>query len=116
MMGRTGGGEAMSIHTMRLCLGVMFLILAVLIFARDLFAPALGARFDPMRLNLGGVLALVFGFLNLAKWYVMWLHRREMATPIRTPLQPNPDMVAPEPPNPDLDFTKAQSADGEQKP
>lgn len=101
----------MSIHTMRLVLGVMFLLLAVLIFGRDLFLPQLGNRFDPMRMNLGGILAVVFGLLNLAKWYVAWTYQREMATPVRTPLQPNPDMVAPEPPNPELDFLKPPPSD-----
>ncbi|MCE9565463.1 MAG: hypothetical protein K8U57_25865 [Planctomycetes bacterium] len=96
----------MSVHTMRLVLGIMFLCLAGAIFARDMFLPGLGARFDPLRMNLGAVLALVFAGLNLVKWYVVWSHRRMLATPVRTPLQPDPSVVRPEKPNPELDFTR----------
>ncbi|MBA4186496.1 MAG: hypothetical protein C0467_00615 [Planctomycetaceae bacterium] len=96
----------MSVHTMRLVLGVMFLILAGVILTRDWFMPGLGAGFDPLRLSLGGVLALVFGCLNMAKWYVVWSYRHEMATPVRTPFQADPSLVKPEPPNPELDFTR----------
>ena len=105
----------MSVHTMRLMLGIMFLILAGGIFARDLFAPGLGARFDPLRMNLGGVLALVFGCLNLAKWYVAWSNRQILATPVRTPLQRDPSVVQPEPHNPELDFTKREQPPTEPK-
>jgi len=96
----------MSVHTMRLVLGVMFLLLAAVIFTRGWFAPNLGAGFDPLRMNLGGALALVFGCMNLAKWYVTWSYRRQMATPVRLPFQPDPSLVKPEPPNPELDFTR----------
>lgn len=96
----------MSVYTIRLVLGLMFLVMAGAIFARDLLVPNLAGRFDPLRMNLGGVLALVFGCMNLAKWYVGWSYRREMATPIRTPFQSDPSMVKPEPPNPELDFTR----------
>lgn len=104
----------MSIHVMRLALGVLFLLLAAGIFLRDWFLPNLGVRFDPLRLNLGGVLALVFGCLNLAKWYMWRAHRDEMATPVRTPLQPDPS-AKPEAPNPELDFF-AQDREGAEKP
>jgi len=96
----------MSVHTLRLALGILFLVLAGVIFTRDWFAPGLGAGFDPLRMNLGGVLALVFGGLNLARWYTWRSYRRSRATPVRTPLQPDPSVVRPEPPNPELDFTK----------
>jgi hypothetical protein len=86
-------------------------MLAGAIFGRDLLLPGFGARFDPLRMNLGGVLALVFGCLNLAKWYVVWSYRRMLATPVRTPLQPDPSVQRPEPPNPELDFTRRDDND-----
>ena len=64
------------------------------------------------RLNLGGVFAIVFGCLNLVRWYVARAHRRARATPVRTPLQPDPSLVRPEPPNPDLDFTNQTANPG----
>jgi hypothetical protein len=96
----------MSIRTMRLGLGVFFLVMAAAIFTRRWFFPQLDARFDPLRMNLGGAFALVFGCLNVVRWYLAWSHRRARATPVRTPLQPNPSIVRPEPPNPELDFTQ----------
>jgi hypothetical protein len=59
-------------------------------------------------MNLGGVFALVFGCLNLVRWYIAWSARRERATPVRTPLQPDPSVVRPEPPNPELDFSRRE--------
>jgi hypothetical protein len=96
----------MSIHTMRLGLGIFFLLLAAAIFGRGWLFPHLDAHFDSMRMNLGGVFALVFGCLNIVRWYLTWSYRRTQATPVRTPLQPDPSLVRPEPPNPELDFTK----------
>jgi len=96
----------MTIHTMRLGLGILFLVLAALIFGRRWLCPGLDARFDPLRMNLGGVFAIVFGCLNIVRWYLAWSHRRARATPVRTPLNPDPSAVRPEPPNQDLDFTK----------
>ena len=98
----------MSVMNMRLGLGILFLLLATAIFTREWLLPGFGANFDPLRMNLGGVLALVFGGLNLARWYTMWSYKRAQATPVRTPLQPDPSVVRPEPPNPELDFTKDQ--------
>lgn len=91
---------------MRLGLGLLFLGFAVVIFTRNWLLPGLGVGFDPLRMNLGGVLAMIFGFLNLARWYVVWSARRVQATPVHTPLQPDPSVVKPEPPNSELDFTK----------
>jgi hypothetical protein len=96
----------MSVYTMRLGLGLFFLLTATVLFARRWLAPGLDAQFDPLRLNLGAVFALVFGALNVVRWYLMWSYRRNRATPVRTPLQPDPSLIRPEPPNPDLDFTK----------
>jgi hypothetical protein len=96
----------MAIHRMRLALGIFFLVLATIILTRQWFLPGWGLGFDPLRMNLGGILALVFGCLNLARWYVVWSTRRARATPVQTPFQPDPSLVKPEPPNPDLDFTR----------
>lgn len=98
----------MSVHTMRLVLGILFLILATVLFARRWLMPGLDECFDPMRMNLGAVLALVFGGLNLARWYSAWTLRRERATPVRKPLQPDPTLVKPEPPNPEFDFRRVE--------
>jgi hypothetical protein len=99
----------MSIHTLRLVLGVFFLLAAGLLFARGWLMPGLDAKFDSLRLNLGAVFALVFGALNLVRWYLVWSYRRQRAIPVRTPLQPDPSIVRPEPPNPELDFTKTEA-------
>ena len=96
----------MSIHTMRLGLGILFLVLAAAIFGRRWLLPQLDAKFDPLRLNLGGAFAIVFGCLNIVRWYLAWSHRRVRATPVRRPLQPDPKVVRPEVPNQELDFTK----------
>jgi hypothetical protein len=98
----------MSVQSMRLVMGVLFLLLAGVIFTRAWLIPGLDARFNSLRMNLGGVLALVFAGLNFARWYVIWSHRRAQATPARTPLQPDPSLVRPEPPNTELDFTKRE--------
>jgi hypothetical protein len=96
----------MSIHALRLGLGILFLCLAAAIFGRQWVFPELDAKYNTLRLNLGGVFALVFGCLNVVRWYLAWSHRRQLATPVQTPLQPDPSLVPPERPNPDLDFTK----------
>ena len=115
MIELTGEGTGMSVHTMRLGLGVFFLLGAGVLFARKWLLPGLDAKFDSLRLNLGAVFALVFGSLNVVRWYLAWSHRQEKAIPVRTPLQPDPSLVRPEPPNPDLDFSKG-SANSDQLP
>jgi hypothetical protein len=103
----------MPVQRMRFAMGVLFLLLAGVIFARAWLMPGLDARFNSLRMNLGGVLALVFAGLNFARWYVVWSHRRAQATPVRTPLQPDASLVQPESPNSELDFTKKS---GEPRP
>ena len=99
----------MSVHTMRLVLGVFFLIMGVfLLVVRHWAAPGLDAKFNSTRMNLGGVLALVFAGLNLARWYMVWSYRRARATPVRYPLQPDPSMQPPVVANSELDFTKGE--------
>jgi hypothetical protein len=99
-------GGVMSEHKMRLGFGILFLMLAGMIFTRAWFMPGLDARFDTLRMNLGGALALVLGVLNITRGYVSWSHRREQAIPVRTPLQRDPTATSPEAPIPELDFTK----------
>ena len=96
----------MSVHTMRLVMGILFLLLGIATLARRWLLPELDVKYNTLRMNLGGILALVFGGLNLARWYAVWSFRRARATPVRTPLQRDPSVVQPEPPNPELDFTK----------
>src|SRR5262245_13997704 len=96
------------VQRLRFAMGVLFLLLAGLILARAWLMPGLDTRFDSLRMNLGGVLALIFAGLNFARWYVIWSHRRTQATPVRTPLQPDASLVRPEPPNAELDFTKRE--------
>ena len=98
----------MSVHTMRLALGIFFLVAAGFLFARHWLAPDFAARSNPVQMNLAAAFALIFGCVNLARWYAVRAFRRARATPVRTPLQPDPSAVQPEPPNPELDFTKDQ--------
>ncbi len=99
----------MTVHTMRLVMGILFLLLAGLVFGRHWLMPGLDAEYNSRRMNLGGVLALVFAGLNLARWYLVWSYRRRQATPVRAPLQPDPSVVRPESPNPDFNFTQDKS-------
>ncbi len=94
----------MSIATLRLIVGIFFLVACGLLVSRNWLAPQWAARFDPLRLNLGAAFALVFGLLNLTRWYLAWSYRRQMATPVRRPLQPDPSLVPPEPPPQELQF------------
>jgi hypothetical protein len=98
----------MPVQRMRFAMGMLFLLLAGVIFARAWLTPDLEARYDSLRMNLGGVLALILAGLNFARWYAVWSHRRAQATPVRTPLQRDPSLVRPEPPNAELDFTKRE--------
>lgn len=102
----------MSLNRIRLAMGILFLLLAVFILLRGWLAPGLDARFDSTRLWLGGLLALVFAGLNFARWYSMYAYQQARRTAVRTPLQPDPSATAPEPPNPDLDFTKDEKQPG----
>jgi hypothetical protein len=96
----------MSVYTLRLGLGLFFLFAGTLLLVRKWLAPGLDREFDSLRLNLGALFAFVFGALNIVRWYLMWSARRNRAIPVRAPLQPDPSLVPPEPPNPELDFTK----------
>lgn len=103
----------MTVHTLRLILGLFFLLASVLLFTRHWVAPEWAARYDPVRMNLGAGFALVFGLLNIARWYVAWSRRRMLAVPIRTPLQPDPSLVRPEF-RPEFDFVRPRDAEQDQ--
>jgi hypothetical protein len=93
-----------SISTLRLLVGIFFLLASAFLALRSWIAPEWAARYDPLRLNLGAAFALVFGLLNLTRWYLSWSHRRMQAIPVRTPLQPDPSLVRPEV-RPEFDFS-----------
>ena len=108
----------MSIHVMRFSLGIFFLLLAGAIFTRRWLMPGLDEKFDPLRMNLGGAIALMFGGLNLARCYAAWAWRNSMRTPVRYPLQPDPSVVPPTESIPEFDFTRQmeeERAAGEQE-
>jgi hypothetical protein len=95
----------MAVRHMRLTLGLFFLAMALLLFARGWLFPGLDARFNSTRMTIGACLALVLAGVNLAKWYAGWAWYQQQAMPVRQPLQRDPDAPTTEP-NPELDFTK----------
>lgn len=105
----------MSILAMRLVLGLLFLVLGVVILARQWLTPGLFAGYDPLRLNLGGTLALVFGGLNLARWYAAWSFWQTTQTAVRYPLQPDPSAAPQVEPIAEFDFFKRQENNGSEK-
>lgn len=95
----------MTVRHMRLTMGLFFLVAGTGVLVLRFGMPDAAARFNsPTRLLVGGCLALVLAGLNLAKWYAGWMHARQMATPVRPPLQPNPDAPGTRERNPDFDF------------
>ncbi|MCS7022289.1 MAG: hypothetical protein NZ703_04555 [Gemmataceae bacterium] len=99
----------MSIRTLRLLVGIFFLGASAFLWARHWLAPEWATRYDPLRLNLGAAFALVFGLLNVARWYMSWSQQRWATTAVRYPLQPDPSLVRPQL-RPELDFQRASSA------
>ena len=95
----------MAIRHMRLALGAFFLVVGIGLLVLRFGAPEAVARFDPLRLFLGALLALVLSAVNLMKWYSGWLWFQERATPVREPLQPEPTRTDEEY-NPEFDFGK----------
>ena len=95
----------MAVRHMRLVLGVLFLIVGLGILALRFGAPEAVARFDPLRLFLGAILALVLGTVNCMKWYSGHLWFQQQAMPVRRPLQPDPTAKGEEY-NPEFDFDK----------
>ena len=80
----------MSILSMRLVVAILFLVMGTVILARQWLLPGLDERFDPLRLNLGGLLALVLAGVNLARWYTLRSFMKERQTAVRYPLQRDP--------------------------
>ncbi|HEY1186299.1 MAG TPA: hypothetical protein VGE74_01520 [Gemmata sp.] len=74
---------------MRLTLGLFFLCAGTALLAARFVAPDRMAKaFDPLRMTLGALLALVLGGVNLAKWYAGRMAYEELTTPVRRPLRP----------------------------
>jgi hypothetical protein len=96
---------------MRLYLGLLFLILAGAIFTRRWLFPEFAAQFDPLRMNLGGVFALVFGCANLVRWYVAAQFVKSSQTAVRYPLQRDPSTAPQVEPVPEFDFMKQPEAE-----
>jgi len=84
----------------------LFLVMGVVILARQWLMPGLEDRFDPLRMNLGGVLALVLAGVNLARWYTLRSFMKERRTAVRYPLQRDPSAAPQVEPIPEFDFTK----------
>jgi hypothetical protein len=97
----------MKIRSLRLALGLFFLAAGVGLLAFRFGMPEVAAKVnDPMRLFIGGILALVLAGLNLVRWYASVLAFQQQATPVRKPFQREPDAMQEEEPNPDFDFSK----------
>lgn len=95
----------MNVRHMRLGLGIFFLLMGAALLVLRFGAPEAIAKFDPMRLFLGALLAIALGCWNLMRWYNAWLWFHERATPVRRPLQPDPTASGEEY-NPEFDFDK----------
>jgi hypothetical protein len=96
----------MQVRTMRLMMGVLFLCLAFAIFCRQWLFPEFAAGYDPLRMSLGGVFALVFGGVNLVRWYTAWSFAKSLQTPVHYPLTRDPSTAPKVEPLPEFDFTK----------
>jgi hypothetical protein len=96
----------MAVRHMRLVLGVFFLIVGLGLLALRFGAPEAVARFDPLRLFLGALLALVLSAVNFMKWYSGHLWFQQQATPVRRPLRSDPSPRAEPEHNPEFDFSK----------
>jgi hypothetical protein len=93
----------MTVRTMRLALAVFFFLAGAALLVVRFAAPEAVAGFDPTRLLIGALLALVLAGWNLMRWYASWMAFQERATPVRRPLQPGSDSREEEY-NPDFDF------------
>jgi hypothetical protein len=98
----------MAVRNMRLVLGLFFLVAGTAVLAvRFLMPEAAGRIGTPLRMTIGGFLALVLAGVNLAKWYAGWAWYQQQATPVRRPLQRDPNATGGEEQhNPDFDFGK----------
>ncbi|MDY3555820.1 hypothetical protein R5W24_004966 [Gemmata sp. JC717] len=101
----------MAVRHMRLAIGLFFLMAGATLLTVRFVAPDRVAQlFDPLRLALGAILALVLAGVNFAKWYAGRLAHDELSTPVRRPFQPDPVRRGEDSePNPDFDFGKPES-------
>lgn len=101
----------MAVRNLRLMLGLFFLCAGLGLLALVVFAPDVAERVNSRtRLTIGAFLGIVLGGVNLAKWYAGWTAYQQAATPVRRPLQPDPERRADEEPNPDFDFSKSRDS------
>lgn len=100
----------MAVRHMRLALGAFFVLAGVVLLAVRFGAPEAVARFDPLRLSLGAVLAIVLGAVNILKWYSGYLWAKQQATPVRRPLRPDPAARGGDEYNPEFDFGRDERA------
>ena len=98
----------MTVRHMRLTLGLFFLFAGLGVLALRFGMPDVAAKiFNPTRLLLGALLALVLAGVNLAKWYAGWAWYQQRATPVRRPLQPDPAARTGAEVLPEFDFDKS---------
>jgi hypothetical protein len=98
----------MNHRQLRLALGLFFLVVGTALLVVRFWYPDIAQRIGPPhRLFLITLFALVMGGLNVARWYVAYLHFQRRATPVRTPLQPEREGRAPAEYNPEFDFDRA---------
>jgi hypothetical protein len=99
----------MNARQLRLALGLFFLVVGTALLVVRFWFPDLAPRIGPpQRLFVMTLFALVMGGLNLARWYVAHQHFQRGATPVRTPLQPDPAPRAPAEYNPEFDFDRTK--------
>jgi hypothetical protein len=95
----------MAVRHLRLALGLFFLIAGLFLLVLRFGMPEAVVRFDPLRLFLGALLALVLSAVNLMKWYSGHLWFQQQATPVRRPLRSDRPGTNEEY-NPEFDFGK----------
>src|SRR5438093_1415004 len=98
----------MNVRSMRLVLGLFFLFAGLSLLVLRFAGPEVLAeddklrnflaKFDPVRIVLGSIFALVMAGWNLTKWYAATLDSDRRATPVRQPFQREPDAVREEEP------------------
>jgi hypothetical protein len=96
----------MQVRTMRLAVGVLLLVMGSALFARDWLFPEFAASRSRIQLNIAAVFAVVFGCVNLARWYAATQFLKSTQTAVRYPLQPDPSAAPQVEPIPEFDFSK----------
>ena len=95
----------MAVRHMRLALGLFFLVAGTVLLGVRFGMPDIVAKWNPMRLFLGALLALAMGCWNLSKWYAGWMSFQQNATPVRRPFRPDPN--AAQEVLPEFDFSQS---------